>query len=232
MAEQKFSLQKFSANQSSSDLSIEVSLYSELQGSAGPATQIHIDSLIATAVFSGYVGMAVAIPFEAEISTEFKGHSTAKSAIGIDADCACHLNGEASLGARIGVEADLQSEIKGKSSLGARIYCGFDWKADLNGSAEAGSQIHEDYFVTAMLLGTSELAEMEEQAFVVDVELPPGAELRVDSENYTVTLDGENILYLQEGDWLRLSRGLRSILVDSGSGGSLEGEVIYQERWL
>ena len=66
----------------------------------------------------------------------------------------------------------------------------------------------------------------------INVQLKPGSELRIDTENYTVLLDGKNILYLQSGDWPELSRDLAYITIDSLSGGTLTGEIVYSERWL
>ena len=75
-------------------------------------------------------------------------------------------------------------------------------------------------------------SSQEEQAVLIRVSLPAGSELRIDSERYTVTLDGENILHLQEGDWLMLDRDLCEITVDSGTGAELTGKMVWTERYL
>lgn len=73
---------------------------------------------------------------------------------------------------------------------------------------------------------------LERTAIAVRCTIPPGGKLVVDTGRYTVTLDGENILHLQEGDWPMLSRELLSLSVASGTGGPLEGYVAYQEAYL
>lgn len=73
---------------------------------------------------------------------------------------------------------------------------------------------------------------LEGAAISVRCTIPPGGKLVVDTGRYTVTLDGENILHLQEGDWPMLSRELLSLSVASGTGGPLEGYVAYQEAYL
>ena len=57
-------------------------------------------------------------------------------------------------------------------------------------------------------------------------------ELRIDSGNFTVTLDGKNILHQQQGDWIVLERELAALTVDSGSGSQLSGSIIYTEKYL
>ena len=66
----------------------------------------------------------------------------------------------------------------------------------------------------------------------IDITLPPGSEIRIDSETYRVIMDGDNVLYAQNGDWLTLTRELLYIDVESASGGELSGTLIYTERYL
>lgn len=66
----------------------------------------------------------------------------------------------------------------------------------------------------------------------IDVTIPPGSELHIDSETYRALLDGNNILYAQNGDWIVLARELLYLDIESASGGSLDGVLIYTERYL
>ena len=62
--------------------------------------------------------------------------------------------------------------------------------------------------------------------------IPPGGDLRIDSGTFTVTLDGRNVLHTQSGDWIEVSRELLRLLIESASGGQLEGRLVYTERFL
>ncbi len=62
--------------------------------------------------------------------------------------------------------------------------------------------------------------------------IPPGGELRIDSELFLVLLNGENALHTQSGDWINISRNLLRLIVESASGGQLRGQLIYTERYL
>jgi len=69
-----------------------------------------------------------------------------------------------------------------------------------------------------------------EESLTVNVTIPRGAELRIDSDNFIVTLDGVNILHLHTGDFINISRGSLELMVDSGN--PLSGELVYTERYL
>lgn len=63
--------------------------------------------------------------------------------------------------------------------------------------------------------------------------LRPGQTLIVDSGSYNVMLDGQNAIYLQEGDWLdNLSRDTIDITVSATGVSRLQIQVIYIERYL
>lgn len=82
--------------------------------------------------------------------------------------------------------------------------------------------------LTTMLDASSQLTEVTR----INITLPPGSEIRIDSETFRVLMDGDNYLYAQEGDWLTLTRELLYFDIESASGGSLVGTVIYTERYL
>jgi hypothetical protein len=69
---------------------------------------------------------------------------------------------------------------------------------------------------------------------ILPITLPPGAELRIDSGLYNVTLDGASILHLTEiidGEWVFIDRNTVSIQVDAANG-QVDGRLLYTERYL
>lgn len=81
--------------------------------------------------------------------------------------------------------------------------------------------------LTTLMEATSQTTERT----TIQITILPGGELRIDSELYTVLLNGQNALYAQSGDWITLSRELLRIVIESASGG-LVGQLIYTERYL
>ena len=73
---------------------------------------------------------------------------------------------------------------------------------------------------------------LENITFKANVTIPPGGTLEIRSDTYDLFLNGENILHLQEGGWIFLDRDVVSLQVDSGTGGELQGRILYNERYL
>lgn len=64
------------------------------------------------------------------------------------------------------------------------------------------------------------------------LKIPAGGQLVIDSDFFTATLDGENVLDQYEGDWMQFARELASLSAQSGGSGSLKVSVLYRERYL
>ena len=64
------------------------------------------------------------------------------------------------------------------------------------------------------------------------VVIPPGGVLVIDSETFTATLDGKNVIDQYEGDWLEFGRLLKDLRVSSGTSGDMHVSVLYRERYL
>ena len=61
---------------------------------------------------------------------------------------------------------------------------------------------------------------------------PPGGVVVIDSEYFTATLNGENIIDLYEGEWPELTSKLKAMEAQGISGGKLQVTVLYRERYL
>lgn len=96
------------------------------------------------------------------------------------------------------------------------------------GSKNVPAPLKASEILTSMLEATSQTTERT----TLQLTIPPGGELRIDSELFIVLLNGENALHTQSGDWINISRNLLRIIVESASGGRLRGQLIYTERYL
>ena len=96
------------------------------------------------------------------------------------------------------------------------------------GSKDVPASLGVSEVLTSMLEATSQTTERT----TLQLTIPPGGELRIDSELFLVLLDGENALHTQSGDWINVSRDLLRLIVESASGGQLRGQLIYTERYL
>jgi hypothetical protein len=69
------------------------------------------------------------------------------------------------------------------------------------------------------------------QDVFLDLDIPPGGELRIDSDYFNAILNKENVIHKYNGDWITLDRNAKQISIDGG-GVPLYGEIIYTEKYL
>lgn len=232
MAGSRFDLQKFSLSASDTVANEEISIYASLEGQAGSALEVHVDTLQFSVSFKGSAHPVGGVLPNPEMYASFHGHVVAAGQINEYFEIVADLWSEAGIGADIYGGSDAILHLNANAELYAKIGFSSDTKAELTALVSLGAICQNDAVMAAILSTGADLAEYREEVFLLNVELPVGSELRIDTENYTVTLDGENILHLQEGEWLSLSRGLISAHVDNGTAGDINGSLIYRERWL
>ena len=142
----------------------------------------------------------------------------------------------------LNIYVDVFKDISRKLTLLGTISCIANTVKDLSMSISVSdglslySQIVKDIFHS--ILCTSGIYLFTDAAFIdvetitINVGLPAGGVLRIDTNNYAVTMNGQNMLHLQVGEWVKLSRETQDISVSSGTGGRLEGDVIMTEIYL
>lgn len=102
----------------------------------------------------------------------------------------------------------------------------------LAAAVEGSKNILLEQLLSAALAAVTAATTQTTQTALFQLAIPPGGELRIDSGMFTVTLDGQNALHTQSGDWVEVSRELLRLLIESASGGELEGQIVYTERYL
>lgn len=66
----------------------------------------------------------------------------------------------------------------------------------------------------------------------ISITIPAGGILEIDSNNYTVYLNNDNVFDSYSGSWVFLDRGVKELVVGVGNGRTIKGNVIYRERYL
>lgn len=104
--------------------------------------------------------------------------------------------------------------------------------SSISSNIHAAKDVEVKDTLSDTLMSSFEAINQVLKSTTIQVSIPPGGELRIDSGSYTVTLDGENILYAQVGDWVKMKPNLFRIDVETTEGGDLDGSVIYTEKYL
>lgn len=212
---------------------------------------IHIELLLAESLES-VAGVAIPIETTAFFNDILRG--TARGAIGIASTFESYaaMNSEALMQANIVVkelyENTLNASAQGSQNsmiagvladaLNASSYASVDilwaesYAAALTSAADGVKDILVDTLLYELLGAVSGAGTQSTERVSIAVTLPPGGELRIDSDTFRVLLNGENALDKQSGDWITLSRDLLYLDIESAIGGGLSGNLIYTERYL
>lgn len=97
-------------------------------------------------------------------------------------------------------------------------------------TVEIGSIINTSERFDEFLNALASVKTATQEIIDINVTIPPGGELVIDSDTYTVTLGGINVLHLHSGVWLYIDDSVVDVLVSAG-GGSPTATVTYAERW-
>ena len=169
---------------------------------------------------------------ETELFDELQATANISTCYSIKAELKEDLTSEANADKIIYLIDDLNDNLKSSCYLGKNIEMTLSFEVDLNGSLFIGKNIFFDLLTADQLNAEIAANVLEKQTARIEVTIPPNGELRIDSNVFTVTMNGENILHLYNGDWIMISRDTTTLTVQTASGGTLIGQLLYTERYL
>lgn len=226
----RFDLSRFDLAGTTTDIQIRVTFADSLDGQFGAGAQLRVERMTFASQLAARSAGAAGIPTALELGEALLTAAEGVSAIPAEAAFRDRLEGALAAGANLSVAFQWKDQLAVQSRMGANLSMTITWAAALEEQASLGADYYYAAALSAILSAFADAGSLEQLVTVILGSIPPGSELRIDSDNFTVTLDGENILYMQEGDWIDLDRQLRSVIVNAA--GSLEGEIIYTERYL
>ena len=228
----RFNQKQFNVSVTLNEIPFVVNFSDALSARFGVGVEYHVDSMNFYDMLEQYSIAAAAIPEKYSLSETMQVESQGMIAFPIDANLCGNLNISPRVKANYSFSVDLVESLSHNANAGADIWFVAAFSDDLKQNAIAGTQIETGGIFSEMLTAQPDISRLEEEIALISVTVPPGSVLCIDSENYTVTLDGKNILHLQNGAWIVMDRSLYSISVDSGTGSDLSGEIVYTERYL
>lgn len=228
----RFSLARFSANPDANLISVEVTLSDSLVSVAGVAVPVSITSFM-TEVLSrgqarGTIAKTASFSAYAEMQSTVEGNANILVQPMCSADLQADVFGCRNEVLRLAVSVDLHQRAWGSKTMPF----GLSPAEELTGGAFASKNILRECVLGETLSMLSEAGLQGTDEVSISVIIPPGGELRIDSETFRVLLDGQNVLHAQQGAWIKLSREVLYIDIEAATGGELVGGLLYQERWL
>lgn len=229
--DRRFSLARYSVNRETRTVEI-VEQFSETMGAvAGAAIPVDIRDRYAETLQGSARGTVSVI-------SVFSAADSLFSAAKMSADVVTRaplseavlgsVYGQKNTPAALSALAALTAQIRGSKNLPTSLELADHLAAAAAGSKNVPALLSGSEILTSILEATSQTTERT----TLQLTIPPGGELRIDSELFVVLLNGENALHTQSGDWINISRELLRLIIESASGGQLQGQLIYTERYL
>lgn len=230
----RYDLGRYDLAASSFDIPIEERYTSRVSGVVN-ITYLAVELEIAdyfSAAMSGAVTGTVAVMVMEKAEEGLAGVVIPRADIITGENMVILLDGRSAICCNMNIADFVASSLDGRGAVSVILDGALAASASLSGYTEAGSYFYLADFYGASLWGRADAVSVSMDTIFITLSIPPGAELRIDSENYLVTLDGENALYAQSGAWIKLSPNLTAISVDTGSGGDMRGSITYTELYL
>lgn len=231
-ANDRYSLTRYSVNQEARTVEIAESFSETLGAVSGAAVPVAFQGRCAEAM-QGSVRGTISLISALQASGDLL------AAVKMSAEAAARAAFAGALQARASGQKNTPAALAASDVLTALPYAAKEvpvpalaladrLAARASGAKELPARLSASEVLTALPEATSQTTERT----TLELTIPPGGELLIDSDLFLVLLDGENALHTQSGDWICVSRELLRLVVESAAGGGLEGQLIYTERYL
>jgi len=168
-------------------------------------------------LLDGYIHSHVVPHVHLILAHEVEGNLTALVGMGKDLNLAHSVGGEFKHDVYVGKVMNVV-DLENSGNFNSRVHVSkvMNVRHTVLGDIEA--------FVS---MGLSRYAQ-----FVINVTIPPGGEIRIDSLTFRVTRGIEDIFWAFQGEWVFLNRDTIQINLAAQSGTRVDGEVIYDARFI
>jgi len=127
--------------------------------------------------------------------------------------------------------------INGSTHIGKMLYESVTVDGAVDSLTHAGKIIFLDGMnIDARIHGIVQVALRRYRTFFIDMDIPPGAEIRINSSNKTVMmLHGGQAIDIRpwyDGDWIKFDRNTVRLYVENEGLQMLLGDVIYNDAWV
>ena len=233
-----YNLARFNLSKYNRTVDIPV-IYDKIQMGAQFFAQVGLgqrtlDSLRLDAIVSGQMNMASgtldSLSASAEITAEVQSNYIAygKESIGAEFDS------DAEISNLVMSDDTFASVVNGEFYLSPVVRDSVQADAIITCVPHLSNKVMEPTQTIAYgIFGASVSAEsIEEFIMDLDITIPKGGVLVIDSDNFRVLLNNQNVIKSHSGDWIdKLNRRTKSITILAG-GRNLEADIYYQELWL
>lgn len=227
----QFGLSKFSLGRQEMDFEIKARFHGALQAAAGVGKNepLGMDN---RAALEGRLILTPGVPFRFAGETSFNARMDLLCKIPVAAVGGQDLKADCGLGKDIKPRLAFPSRLEASVFLGKNMREKASFPAELRGDLWLAKNLPFIFSGAAILNALASVYTLDNETMEISVEIPPGGRLYIDCDNFNILLNGENVLHLHKGDWIHLNRDLIRLVIDSGTGGPLTGNLVITERYI
>lgn len=217
---------------SGNDVEIKMSCYADLRTltSFGKNTPITMASSAALTTISN---LSMGVPEKFEVTTNLLTKQSILSVVVIEAVANADLISRAYPSKDFQLKVDFETALNIDAYIGKNIYFKENYSTELNNLIYLSKDISgHNVTLGTNLMVNAESSLINKEYSEVDITLKQGETLIIDSNDFTVEKNGENILWAYSGDWVFLDRDILELELDSVTGKNLKGTIIYKEAFL
>lgn len=172
------------------------------------------------------------IPFHRHVQMSFSGDFILYSIIPISRRLHSTFGYSVTLGKDMNVSRTSELEVKVVSHVGKWMHVARKAESLIQNTIHVGKEMPQSRRHWMMIDSMVLMGVILYARAVVNATIPPGGELRINSDAFTALLNGENILHHYEGDWTHFDRNTREFILHSSTEAPLAGNILYNWRFV
>ncbi|MCL2313344.1 MAG: hypothetical protein FWC41_12875 [Firmicutes bacterium] len=182
--------------------------------------------------FTGRTDMHAVIIFKRNLNISFNSQVEMNMYMNALRNINNKFFGNAYAGKKINFSRNIESELKSNIHVGKIIPLMRNSQTRFEACAHAGKYINFDKNIQSIFTSFVAMGLSRHAVAIINVDLNPGEEIRIDSDIFTAMKGDKNILHLYNGDWVYINRNTVILQTEAGSGGDLDIELVYVTRYL
>lgn len=230
----QFSLNKFSLGKAISDIPIRVFFTDSIKGAFGFGENIEVTTHLSEMINSSLI-VTLSTGAELNGSVFLWAKSAGDVVVVIENSLHEMMNAQSAIVVNMQPLTVFNEALKGKAYLSQDFQV---TKTSLADAVRFKGAVVKDFLVKAdyaVILGNIIDVDILEQIICqLNVTIPAGGVLEIDSDIFTAYLNNQNVLHLHNGDWIFLDRDLVSLQFNDvgGNAKTMDITVFYNERYL
>lgn len=228
-----YNLSKFNINSDVNDnLEIEMNCYERYSSTITFSKNTEL-KIVCDENLNNKLNLSMTTPEVINLGVDINFEAKLLSFIVIEFNTNENINNDVYLSSNYEINNDFAENFNYKINAAAQIDFEIENTEDLKNIANIGKNIlFKEYIQNEELITNFSGNFIDNKILNIETLIKPGQTLIIDSNNFTVFIDDENVLNSYSGEWINLSREIESIEISATEGNNITGEVIYKEYYL